>query len=175
MIRVDSSGLKLRRHRPSCSPLLCIYTLGILCARATGLLAAQDWAARFPPHPDCTLSIRRGPALGDDTARASLVVHPVLFGTDQSISYIEARLSRLGEPDSAARLRARGPDTATILVFDGLPPGRYAIMLRKLGYARRADTLSLQPGVAETVRAALQVQGDQNQPELPPARIPPPR
>src|SRR5437762_9311588 len=33
-------------------------------------------------------------------------------------------------------------------------------MLRKLGYARRTDTLSLQPGAADTVQAAIQIQGD---------------
>ena len=123
---------------------------------------AQAWAARFPPDPDCKLSIRHG-ALGkppDDHAPASLVVHPVEFGTDQPIGYIEARLSRLGGPDSAALSRVRATDTATSLVFDSVAPGRYALMLRKLGYARRIDSLDLEAGANDTVRAAIQRSGD---------------
>ncbi len=84
----------------------------------------------------------------------------VRFGTHQPIGYLEARLSRLGGLDSAAQSRVRKPDTATVLVFEGLAPGRYALTLRALGVARRIDTLVLEPGAADTVRAALQIVGD---------------
>jgi len=92
--------------------------------------------------------------------RAGLVVRPVRFGTDEPITYVEARVVPLGGRDSVVLYPVRKPDTATIIVFDGVEPGPYSLILRRLGYERRTDTVTLLPAAVDTVRAAMELSGD---------------
>ncbi len=131
------------------------------------VIAAQDWATRFPPHADCRVTIRRGSieqAPGAADGGTILVVRPVRFGTQEAVRTAFVELARLGAA-SVAVAGLTGPhDPAIVCSFSGLAPGQYSLRVRATGYHGRTDTIPVEAGAAETVRVALELdlEGDRN-------------
>ncbi len=137
--------------------------LAIAVTSASRVVAAQDWAARFPPHPDCKLAIRHGSLQSPpDSAStgATLVVRPVQFGADEPVLYAEVVLTALHQVGAPPASRGANTRMAPVQVFAGMTPGQYTLMVRALGYRRRADTVTIEPRALDTVRVALENSGD---------------
>jgi len=115
--------------------------------------AGQEWAARFPRHPECDTkrSHVRNQALGPT---GTLIVHPVVFGTDTAIEYAIVNLLPGTEPEPLAAT-PRPVDLSPFRVFSGVAPGTYRVMAFAIGYAKRSDTLTIQAGFVDTLRLPM--------------------
>lgn len=141
-----------RPSRALVLPLLLLVVSG-----AGPRAGAQEWAARFPRHPDCDL--KRAPGLVPASMETgTLIVRPVVFGTDDPMEHARVALSPLGEPETPLR---PGPDERLPLrVFAGLSPGRYRLVAIALGYGKRTDTVTVEAGSSDTVRLPMPMWDD---------------
>lgn len=116
---------------------------------------AQEWAARFPPHQDCQLrlQIQADPQSHGYAGPATLLLHPVSFGTSEPLRGAAIGLSQLGKPNPTL---PRWPsDTATVFVFDSLAPGPHVLIVRAVGYYGRTDTLVVTAGTVAVLRVPV--------------------
>lgn len=128
----------------------------VLLAVVAPALQAQDWAARFPPHPDCRLRL---PDQAERRARgasqaAAVVIRPVVFGTNDPVRPAAVAISLRGAPDPPPPPANWTADTTSAFVFEHLASGTYVVSVRALGYARRIDTITVPAGGLE-VRVPL--------------------
>lgn len=119
---------------------------------------AQDWGARFPPHPNCRLTIRSAAHVDSSVVGASsvVVVRPVGFTSRERIRNALAGLAPLGQDNPAAKGAAWTSDTASERTFRGLPVGRYSLVVRSIGYLSRTDTIEVRPLGIDTVVVPLE-------------------
>lgn len=132
---------------------------------AGGLLAspqepapAQDWAARFPPAPECQprwgLSQVAEPELMS-AGKARVIVRLEVLGAAGRAPLVQADLVpvirplpsiRAITPESSARIRVLETDTA----------GPHVLSLRGIGYGRLVDTVEVRAGYTDTIVVWLQ-------------------
>ena len=138
---------------------------------AGGLLAsvqvpapARDWAARFPPAPECQPQLRRSKA-ADSTlqrvGRARLIVVPRVLGTPDNLPYVQAGLAPASHPLSKIPW-AGTPDTADVRVVETDTTGPHLLYLSGIGYGRFVDTLNLRTGYSDTIVVWLRNSDDEH-------------
>jgi hypothetical protein len=113
----------------------------------------QDWAARFPPAPECQPQLRRSSVL-DSTlqlvGRARIIVIPRVLGTPDILSYLQAGLTPISHPPAKTPRRA-SRDTAQVRVVETDTTGPHVLSLGGIGYAGFADTLNPRIGYSDTI------------------------
>jgi hypothetical protein len=114
---------------------------------------AQDWAARFPPAPQCQPELRPSAVL-DSTlqivGRARLIVVLRVFDPGNNVSYVRAALTPLGRPlESTARTANR--DTAHFRVVEADTSGPHVLSLSGIGYSGFVDTVTPRIGYSDTI------------------------
>jgi hypothetical protein len=115
--------------------------------------AAQDWAARFPPAPQCQPELRPSAAL-DSTlqivGRARLIVVLRVFDPGNNVSYVRAALTPLARPlQPTARTVTR--DTAHYRVVEADTSGPHLLSLSGIGYSGFVDTVTPRIGYSDTI------------------------
>ncbi len=134
------------------------FLLVLLGWTATSLEAgAQDWAARFPPAPECSVVVP--PRVNADVdslpaGMATLAIRVVRFGRNAGIGHAAMILTSLDS--SSLRPRTlQGADSSSIQVVEDLPAGRYQLRVRRIGYNARTDTVVVRSRSADTITVAL--------------------
>jgi hypothetical protein len=115
--------------------------------------SAQDWAARFPPAPECQSQLRTSSVL-DSTlqivGRARLIVVLRVFDPGNNVSYVRAALTPLGRP-LAPVARTATRDTAHYRVVEADTSGPHALSLSGIGYSGYVDTVTPRLGYSDTI------------------------
>lgn len=144
------------------------YTLRLLgLLVSTALLAreaqAQDWTARFPAAPECSAPVlRRANAdmAGVEAGTATLAVRVVRFGSTEGIGHAMVILTSLDSASMPPR-SSQAADSSSTRVFQEIPAGRYQLIIRRIGYSARTDSVVVRPRSADTVTVALRTFHDE--------------
>jgi hypothetical protein len=114
---------------------------------------AQDWAARFPPAPQCEPQLRLSIVL-DSTlqivGRARLIVVLRVLGTPDNVSHVQAALAPASRPLGQIP-RPATLDTSQVRVVESDTTGPHVLYLSGIGYGRLVDTVNPRPGYSDTI------------------------
>lgn len=127
------------------------------CARSiAGTRSSTDtWESRFVPAAGCQVRVSPGRPGLDSASGGTLVVRVAAFDSTQRTGGAQVTLWPIGVPPTPSG-PAASPDTSAIRIFAGLPPGRYALVTRRIGYYARTDTVTAHPAATDTVRVSLE-------------------
>jgi hypothetical protein len=105
------------------------------------------------PPPRAGLRAAAPPTSSPAVDSAALVGSVAERVTGLGVAYAEVRLA--GERAGAVP-RVAVTDSAGGFAFTGVPPGRYLVAVRRIGYARDSAAVALRAGRSASLRFALQ-------------------
>ena len=129
--------------------------------RAAARLDVQGWEASLPPAAGCAVRVSAGGAPKADRSEGAggtgaLVVRLTSFDSAQPVVGAQVVFTPLGVQVPAPVAAAYSSDTSVARTVAGLAAGRYAMLVRRLGYWPRTDTVAVRAGAMDTVDVATE-------------------
>ena len=118
--------------------------LGVACTRSEQISpqTTPGQCSSTPRHP-----LRLEPSISRDSS-----VRGRVFSSDDGIGLAQARILLLGSDTTGAEANAEGE-----FVIGAVPPGRYEIEVRRIGFRTRRDSLHWRRGAPQIVFVPLDV------------------